>query len=62
MKARSNIIDFTKYREKRKWVASMALCAQCGNKHVAVYPTDIINEFEQQCPYCGAMACFPIEG
>lgn len=42
------------------WLAAMCECRVCSKRHVSVYPTDIREEENQECPRCKAPACEPV--
>jgi hypothetical protein len=41
------------------WTFSWVICRLCGHRHMAVYPCDIIEEENQECPRCRHMTCEP---
>jgi hypothetical protein len=43
------------------WITSLLKCRICGTTHVAVYPSDIDDEDNQECPECGNMGCEPVD-
>lgn len=43
------------------WMAAICVCRVCSHRHVSVYPADITEEDNQECPRCHAMAAEPTE-
>lgn len=43
------------------WLVALCKCRVCGKEHVSVYPEDIWEEENQECPTCHAMAAEPME-
>jgi hypothetical protein len=43
------------------YLAAVCQCRVCGHREVAVYPSDIVHEDNQECGRCHAMASEPLE-
>lgn len=43
------------------WKTSPVKCRICGEFHISVYPTDIVDECAQECHKCGHKACEPVD-
>ena len=42
-------------------MVAVVACRLCGDRHVSVYPADIAEEENMECPTCGHMTCEPKE-
>ena len=43
------------------WYSGILVCRTCGEKHVAVWPADVLDEERMECPECGHMTAGPVD-
>lgn len=61
MAGNSEVQPETNEEYEGNWCTGMLECRMCGDRHVSVWPEEIMDEDCQECPNCGHMTCEPIE-
>ena len=57
---RRRVGHMLRYKPAYGYVVNRLRCRVCNYEHIAVYPENIQDEDNQECPKCRAMACEPM--